>query len=375
MIKKLKVESLKLNLNKRYILFFFLFLLFTFYFLLSISIADVIRSRSVVVIDTSKGNILFAKNPHLKCPPASTTKLMTAIVALENIEMHDLVTISRRAAEVSPHKVGFKEGDRVTVEFLLYAALLKSANDAAVALAEAVAGSELNFVKIMNKKAASIGAKNTKFINASGLPGAGQYTTAYDLAKIMHYALGNPKLKDIIGTRVARISTENGDSMFLRNTNKLLWIDDDLVGGKTGYTRRAMHCFVCAVERDDDTLIVSILGNPSRNTLWKETEQLIAKGFEIKEKNEIPVIYVTKANYDNARITKALYKKTACPKMKNSRFKKNKRLIVNKTTEGKKAKYVVEKKVKQNKFAKKKIREKRNKYRIAKKTVNVRTKG
>jgi D-alanyl-D-alanine carboxypeptidase (penicillin-binding protein 5/6) len=329
-----------------------------------------------VVIDTSKGNVLYAKNPHLKCPPASTTKLMTAIVALENAEMNDVVTISRKAAQISPHKAGFREGDRVTAEYLLYAALLKSANDAAVALAEAVAGSEANFVKLMNKKAGIVGAKNTKFINASGLPGSGQYTTAFDLAKIMRYALRNPKLKEIIGTRVARVETEDGDSIFLRNTNKLLWTDDDLIGGKTGYTRRAMHCFVCAAERNNDAVIVSVLGNPSRASLWKETEKLITKGFKIKENSEAPVIYVTKAAHDQSHIKKASYKKTAHLKKKSSsKSKTKKKLIAKKTTKDKKTKYVAKKKAKTKKFAKKKNRDKKKNYRIANKRGNDRTKG
>lgn len=371
---KFRVKSLKLKAGKRrYIFFFFLFLIFTFHSLLSTSTADTVRSRSVVVIDTSKGDILYAKNPHLKCPPASTTKLMTAIVTLENKDMSDMVTISRKVSQTPPHKAGLKEGDRISVENLLYASLINSANDAAVALAEAVAGSEANFVKLMNKKAVSIGAKNTKFINASGLPGAGQYTTAYDLARIMHYALRNPKIKEIIGTRVARVETEDGNSIFLRNTNKLLWTEDSLVGGKTGYTRRAMHCFVCAAERDNDTVIVSILGNPSRNSLWKETEQLIAMGFKIKENKEPPIIYLTKTSYDNAHIKKTSHEKIADLKKKNSKYKTNKKLIAKKKTKNKK--YIAKKKVKTKKFAKKKSIDKKKNYRIARKKGNERTEG
>ncbi|NWF76518.1 MAG: D-alanyl-D-alanine carboxypeptidase [Nitrospirae bacterium] len=371
---RFRVKSLKLKADKRrYIFFFFLFLIFTFHSLLSTSTADTVRSRSVVVIDTSKGDILYAKNPHLKCPPASTTKLMTAIVTLENKDLSDMVTISRNASQTPPHKAGLKEGDRISVENLLYALLINSANDAAVALAEAVAGSEANFVKLMNKKAVSIGAKNTKFINASGLPGSGQYTTAYDLAKIMRYSLRNPKMKEIIGTRVARVETEEGDSIFLRNTNKLLWTEDSLVGGKTGYTRRAMHCFVCAAERNNDTVIVSILGNPSRNSLWKETEQLIAKGFKIKENKEPSIIYLTKTSYDNAHIKKTSHEKIANLKKKNSKNKTNKKLIAKKKTKDKK--YIAKKKVKTKKFAKKKSIDKKKNYRIARKKGNDRTEG
>ena len=181
----------------------------------------------------------------------------------------------------------------MTIEHLLYAALLDSGNDAAVALAEAVAGTEARFVRRMNRKVMAIGARNTRFINASGLPGRGQYTTAYDLGKIMSYALRYPKLKEIIGTRVTEISTKNGNGLFLKNSNKLLWSEDDLLGGKTGYTRSARHCFVCAAERNGSTIIVAILGSPNRKGLWKESEALIARGFDVIRKKRQPEIYFT----------------------------------------------------------------------------------
>jgi D-alanyl-D-alanine carboxypeptidase (penicillin-binding protein 5/6) len=245
--------------------------------------AQDIHSLSVVVMVAGKGDVIYTKNPYLKRPPASTVKLMTAIVALERSNLSDTVTISRRASRVAPHKAGLRKGDQMTVEQLLYAALMDSANDAAVALAEAVAGSERRFVAIMNRKARSMGAVSTRYANASGLPSRGQYTTAYDLAKIMNYALRNEKLREIIGTRVAKISTDDGNSIFLRNTNMLLWSVKDIVGGKTGYTRRAKHCFVCAAERGDETLIVAILGSPSRDCLWRESGNLISRGFEALE--------------------------------------------------------------------------------------------
>jgi D-alanyl-D-alanine carboxypeptidase (penicillin-binding protein 5/6) len=266
--------------------------------MLTDSLADNIRSRSVVVMDTSTGKILYAKNPYLKRLPASTTKLMTSIIAVENTNPSERVTISRHASRVSPHKAGFREGDQVTVKQLLYATLLDSANDAAVALSEGVAGSEMNFVSLMNAKARSIGAENTRFVNSNGLPGRGQYTTAYDLAKIMGYALRHQTLKKIIATRETDITTEEGDSISLMNTNKLLWNDEDMIGGKTGYTRRAMHCFVCAAERENRTLIVAVLGSPSRKNLWRESEILIDKGFDLLENNRKPVIYTTGAASD-----------------------------------------------------------------------------
>ena len=268
-----------------------------------------IQSRAAVVMDAATGRVLYAKNPELRLMPASTTKLMTAVVVIEKAKLTDVVTVSQRAAGASPTKAGLKAGDKVTIETLLYAALMKSANDAAVALAEAVGGTEEEFVQLMNRKALAIGAHDTHFINANGLPGTGQYITAYDLSKIMRNAIKYPVLKEILGTRITEISTEAGKTMFIKNTNKLLWSDVDLLGGKTGYTNQARHCFVCAGERDKDTLIVALLGSPRRELLWKETEELMEFGARVLNNQEEPVVYFTRADYDAATVSKAAYTK------------------------------------------------------------------
>jgi len=264
-------------------LFGLAFLTFIFPPFLSTPFSQTIRSQSAIVMDLPTETILYAKNPERRLAPASTVKLMTAIVAMEKIDLSDVVTISKNASRVRPSKVGFQKGDKLTVEKLLYAALITSANDAAVALAEAVAGSEKDFVHLMNEKAISIGAKDTKFINSTGLPGAGQYTTALDLSRIMRCALGYSKIKEIIGTPAAELLTEKGKTLFLKNTNELLGLDENLIGGKTGYTFRGGHCFVGAAERENEEIIVVLLGSSSRRSLWKETETLIDKGFQIIE--------------------------------------------------------------------------------------------
>ncbi len=268
-----------------------------------------IQARAAVVLDASTGRVLYAKNPELRLMPASTTKLMTALITVEKASLTDMVTVSRKAANVAPTRSGFKEGDRVTVETLLYAALMKSANDAAVALAEAVSGSEDEFVQLMNTKAIAIGATNTRFINPNGLPGRGQYTTAFDLAKIMRQAIMHPVLKEVLGTRVTELSTEAGKTVMVKNTNKLLWTDEELLGGKTGFTRAARHCFVCAGERADSTLIVALLGAPSRSVLWKETEELMEYGAKVMQNQEEPVVYLTRADYDAEHLKQAAYTK------------------------------------------------------------------
>ncbi len=299
MKKKLQAESLKLKVRKG-IFLFFIFLLFTFHFSLSTVFADEVSSKAAVVMQASTGRILFAKNPNLKLPPASTTKLVTAMVVLDDAHIDDKVTISKKTTKIpSMRKIRLRPGETVTVGTLLYAALLKSANDAAFALAESIAGSEKNFVELMNEKTMVLGAFDTRFVNTTGLPGRGQNTTAYDLAKIMRYALEYPLLKEIIGTKEAEISTEEGRIIPIKNTNRLLWSDEGAVGGKTGYTREAKHCFTFAKEKEGEMIIVAILGAPNRSVMWDEAERLAEKGFGVIENNDQPIIYFTKADYQS----------------------------------------------------------------------------
>ena len=126
-----------------------------------------------------------------------------------------------------------------------------------------------------------MGAQDTQFINATGLPGPNQFTTALDLSTIMAAALSYPKLRETIATPVAEFSTTDGRHLFLKNTDKLLWSDECVIGGKTGYPLTAGHCFVGAAEREKATIIVALLGSPSRYRLWKETQALIDKGFQM----------------------------------------------------------------------------------------------
>jgi D-alanyl-D-alanine carboxypeptidase (penicillin-binding protein 5/6) len=299
--------------------FFLLLLVMWCSSLATVVSAGEITSRAAVAIDAVTGRVLYAKNPDHFLMPASTTKLMTALVVLEHAKLSDVVTVSKKAAQTPPSKVGLKEGERVTIEALLDAALIKSANDAAVALAEAVAGTEEEFVELMNKKAAEIGADNTRFINANGLPGKGQHITAYDLAKIMRVAIQSPVLTEILSTRVTEVSTQSGRRVLITNTNKLLWHDEDIVGGKTGYTRKAKHCFVCVGERENETIIVAVLGAPSRGMLWRDSENLMAFGSKVMNHQEEPEVYHTMSGFDPAMVTNASFTKKSKKKKKRSR--------------------------------------------------------
>lgn len=311
-MKQLSVIGRQLSVTRKKIIFtgFILFVIFCTFLT---AFADEVSSKAAVVIEASTGRILFAKNPNLKLPPASTAKLITAMVVLDKVRLDENVTISKKASNVQATRANFKAGETVSVRTLLYAALLRSANDATVALAENIAGSERKFVELMNKKVASIGTTNTKLINTTGLPGDGQYITAYDLARIMRYSLNYPELKEIINTREAAISTERGRTINIENTNKLLWSDEGAVGGKTGYTKDAGHCFVYAAEKDSAMVIVALLGAPNRKALWNEAEKLVEKGLHVIENSEQPRVYFTKEDYASS-VKKAAYRKSPSAK-------------------------------------------------------------
>ena len=317
---KLLTRSNRFN-NIKTSLFLLLYLVASYLLTVTVVSAEELKSRAAVVMDAATGRVLFAKNPDLRLMPASTTKLMTALVVIERMNLSDVVTISKKASSASPTRIGLKEGDTATIETLLNAALIKSANDAAVALAEAVAGSVEEFVNLMNLKAIELGLHDTRFINPNGLPGAGQYITSYDLAKIMREAIKYPLLQDILGARIAEFTTANGKTISVKNTNKLLWSDEGFLGGKTGYTNQARHCFVGAGEREPGTIIVALLGTPSRTLLWKETEDLMDLGTRVMNNLEEPVVYITKIDYDAAKIKKASYKKKS--RTKKSRRKRH----------------------------------------------------
>lgn len=279
-MRQLRVKGIKK-------LILFLSLLITYYLLfVTVVYASGVSARATIVMDKASEEILHAKNPDLKLPPASTTKLVTAMVVLDRIKPESIVIISKKSANTQSVSPDLKAGERFTVRSLLELALMRSSNSATVALAEAVAGSERAFVRLMNKRVASINIRNTRFINSSGLPGGGQRTTAHDLAIIMKESLRYPIIREILDTKVKSVFSEGGRRLFLRNTNQLLWKDDDFRGGKTGFTRASRHCFVGATKRGSNTFIVAVLGESKRDNLWKTTTLLLSKGLKGHVKNQ-----------------------------------------------------------------------------------------
>jgi D-alanyl-D-alanine carboxypeptidase (penicillin-binding protein 5/6) len=236
-----------------------------------------IPAKAAIVMDEA-GAVLYAKYPDAKLAPASTVKLMTAMVALDRLDPDKKVRISRNAAAVHSIRPRIRRDEEISVFDLLHLALIKSVNSAAVAIAEAAAGSEQNFVALMNQKAKEIGAKDTLYANASGLPKGVQYTTARDLALIMKHALSYPLIKEIIGKKGSLITTAGGREIFVANTDALLWHKDNVIGGKTGYTGDARHCFVCAVKTERGPVITAVLGARSRACLWRSALILVELG-------------------------------------------------------------------------------------------------
>lgn len=230
------------------------------------------------IIMNADDSVLYAKNPSAKLPPASTVKLVTAMVALDRLDPAAKVSVTRSAAATRSIRPRLVAGDELTVSDLLHLALMKSINSAAVALAEAAAGSEGAFVELMNTKAREIGAIDTHFENASGLPKGKQYTTARDLAIILKKAVSYPLIKEIIGKKEAVITTTAGRELYIGNTDALLWYRSNMVGGKTGFTNSARHCFVGAMDTEQGVIYTAVLGAPSRNRLWTSTMMLADLG-------------------------------------------------------------------------------------------------
>jgi serine-type D-Ala-D-Ala carboxypeptidase (penicillin-binding protein 5/6) len=236
-------------------------------------------------MDAATGKVLYQKDPDLRLPPASTTKIATAIVALESgRKLSESFTVSKAATRVPASKLYLRPGQTITIEGLLYAVLLSSANDASMVLAEGIAGSVEGFAEQMTKRAHDIGAMNSHFTNPHGLTAADHYSTARDLAILFRYAMKNATFREIVQTKISSVSSNSivrkrtvARRISVRNHNRLLWNFDGAIGGKTGYTFAAQKCFVGAVVRNGVTLIVSILGARDQ---WGDTKKLLEYGFD-----------------------------------------------------------------------------------------------
>jgi len=237
-----------------------------------------LTAPSALLIEPWSQKIIYSRDPHRKKPPASTTKLVTALVVLDLIPLDQWVTVSSRVESVEASKLFLHGGERLRARDLLKALLMKSANDAAMALAIEVSGTESAFAELMTQKARSLGAQNTRFANASGLPAKGQYSTAYDLALMMREAVKNDYLVSLLKLKSTTIGTAAGRRFYLKSHNKMLWRRRGVIG-KTGWTRNAKYCFVGLIEGTEGGAIVSVLGS---RKLWIDLSHLVdrARGTE-----------------------------------------------------------------------------------------------
>ena len=251
--------------------------------------ADVVpqvQAEGMILIDSETGEILANKNADKKLAPASTTKIMTALLVLENTELTDIVTVGEKPPFAEGSSIALKEGDMYSVENLLHALILESSNDSAMALAEHISGSEEEFAKLMTQRAKELGAKNTNFVTASGLYSDDHYSTAYDLALIMREALKHEdyvRISQIISYELpkSRVDGEtkwvnNSTTMFNPNNSNYL---EELVAAKTGYTEVARCSYVAAAQKDGQMLISVLLKAETKTENFADTRALFDYGF------------------------------------------------------------------------------------------------
>ncbi len=284
------------------VLIILIFALFPFSFAATVYAQD-ISAKSIILIEADSGEIIFEKNAHVSLPMASTTKIMTAIIVLENCDLDKKVIIPASATNIEGSSIYLQEGETLTVRELLYALLLESANDSAVALAYATSGGVDDFVNLMNEKAVSLGLTNTHFDNPHGLESESHYSSAYDLAKIGAYAMKNPVFKEIVSTQKKSISLNNNDGKRgLINHNKLLRLYDAANGIKTGYIKKSGRCFVSSAEKDGVKLICASLNAPND---WNDHMKLFDYGFQKYEsiKFASPLDYLIELNLEGSNVS------------------------------------------------------------------------
>lgn len=243
-----------------------------------------VSAESAIVMDADSGRILYEKNAYTKRGIASTTKIMTALVVLENCNLTDYVTISYNAASTEGSSMYLKQGEQLTVESLLYGLMLNSGNDAATALAEHASKNVEEFAKLMNQKAKSIKMTNSSFANPHGLDNENHYSTAYDMALLTQYAMKNETFKKIAGTKSKIVQTKSGEYKYLTNHNKLLTMYNHCIGVKTGFTKKCGRCLVSYSDKNSVKLITITLNAPDD---WNDHMSLYNNFFNIYKRYNI----------------------------------------------------------------------------------------
>lgn len=269
--------------------------------------APAVSADSAILMDATTGTILYSKNMDDAYPPASTTKIMTALLTLENSNLDDIVTVGKNPPYVDGSKIGLFEGEEISVRNLLYGMLLLSGNDCAVTLAEHISGSTSAFADLMNKKAKELGALDTHFVNPSGLYDENHKTSAKDLALIMKELIKYPDFREISSTFSYKVPPTNKhpDGINLANENKLInknsmYYYNGADAGKTGYTVQSAHSYVASAVRNGQRLIVALVHDKNK-TFFQDSRALFDYGFNnfelvpLYKKNEL-VTTVTEGN-------------------------------------------------------------------------------
>ncbi|HHY47855.1 MAG TPA: D-alanyl-D-alanine carboxypeptidase [Firmicutes bacterium] len=239
-----------------------------------------VTAASAILVERNTGTVLYAKNEHVRRPPASTTKIMTAILALERGDPDSTVVVSKKAASVGGSSLWLAPGERIKLHDLLKGVMLRSGNDGCVAIGEHIAGSEEAFVRMMNQKARQLGAWNTHFMNPHGLHHPDHYSSAFDLALMACYGLKYPEFAEIVRIKEAAIESEDPEGRIKRqlsNTNALLWSFEGADGVKTGTTSAAGYCLVASATREGCQYVSVVLNSAAR---WSDSARLLDYAFK-----------------------------------------------------------------------------------------------
>ena len=274
------MKNIFVKFTNIFVLFFITITLFNYSFADDYNTleASSINSRSCIVYDRNSHMILYGKNGTKQVKMASTTKIMTSLIIIENCNLSETIEVSQKAAGTGGSRLGLKTGDKITIKDLLYGLMLCSGNDAAVALAEYAGGDISGFAELMNNKAKELGLANTHYESPHGLDSDGHYTTAYELALLSDYALKNETFSKIVGTKNYTV-TINGYPKNLSNTNELLGYLDGVYGVKTGFTNGANRCLVTACKRNDMDIICVVLGADTKKYRTQDSIKLIEYAF------------------------------------------------------------------------------------------------
>src|SRR5271157_3627293 len=250
--------------------------------------ASEITADSYLLVEKDSFAVIAGKNYHWSLPPASTTKVLTTILALERLDEEQTIVPTKRVLSLPASKLSLFPGRPYKAIDLIKGAIVESANDAAYSLSVAIGGSEEKFAEMMNEKAHEIGAFDSNFENASGLYVPGHFTSAYDLALIFRYALENKRFQEIIGMKYFFFRRGDAPDVRYMNHNRLLFCFAPSIGGKTGFTHASKHCYVGAFEKEGKTHILSILG--SKN-LWTDAVSILQQIYtEVPTQREISLV-------------------------------------------------------------------------------------